>query len=104
MLLAPFGGSLWGPFVARDGGPGRPKVVFFSHWQRLIDFWIPSGDWGMDLGCFYTFLLVSILVPSGVWGMDLGFFYTILLVSIISSSHFVYSSRFDGLAVTVSSL
>ena len=49
MLLVPFRGPLWGPFGARDGGPGRSKLVFFWSWQRLTDFLVPGGVWG----CFW---------------------------------------------------
>ena len=49
MLLVPFRGPLWGPFGVRDGGPGRPKLVFFWPRQRLSVFLVPGGVWG----CFW---------------------------------------------------
>ena len=49
MLLLPFGGSIWGSFGVRDGGPSRPKFVFFHARQRPSVF-LPSGAlWG----CFW---------------------------------------------------
>ena len=63
MLLVPFGGSLWGPFVARDGGPGRPKVFFFSHLGSVwVILWFQVGSgaalgWYLDL--FFGYLEMS---------------------------------------------
>ena len=43
--MAPFGGPIWGPLGARDGGPVRPKLVYFCSRQRLSDFLLSGGLW-----------------------------------------------------------
>ena len=57
MLLVPFGGPLWVPFGARDGGPGRSKLVFFWPRQRLSDFLVSGGLWGCFCVVFGPFFL-----------------------------------------------
>ena len=62
MLLVPFGGPLWGPFGARDGGPGRPKLVFFLSRHRLSDFWfqmVSGAAFGRRLDLFFGCLEMS---------------------------------------------
>ena len=61
--MDPIGGSFWGPFGARDGGPGRPKLVFFWPGQRSTVFLLSGGRWG----CFWE------LFGTTFWHLEISF-------------------------------
>ena len=65
MLLAPFGGPIWGPLGARDGGPGRPKLFFFygpGSVRMFFCFQMVSGAaFGQYLDIFFGYLEMSFM-------------------------------------------